>query len=45
VDAIATLVPHAEVLRLPGGHVGIVAGRTAASLWQRTVEFLAAPRG
>ena len=36
----ARIVPHAEVLRLPGGHVGIVAGRAAATLWQRTVEFL-----
>jgi poly(3-hydroxyalkanoate) synthetase len=45
VDAIVKVVPHAEVLRLPGGHVGIVAGRTAASLWQRTVEFLATSRG
>ena len=42
VDAIRTLVPHAEVMRLPGGHVGIVAGRTALALWQRTVEFLTA---
>jgi polyhydroxyalkanoate synthase len=40
VDAIRAIVPHAEVLRLPGGHVGIVAGRTAAGLWKRTVEFL-----
>jgi polyhydroxyalkanoate synthase subunit PhaC len=40
VDAIRSLVPHAEVMRLPGGHVGIVAGRTAVALWQRTVEFL-----
>jgi polyhydroxyalkanoate synthase len=40
VDAIARIVPHADVIRLPGGHVGIVAGRTAASLWKRTVEFL-----
>ena len=45
VDAIVQVVPHAEVLRLPGGHVGIVAGRAAASLWQRTVEFLATSRG
>jgi len=45
VDAIVQVIPHAEVLRLPGGHVGIVAGRTAASLWQRTVEFLSTPRG
>jgi polyhydroxyalkanoate synthase len=44
VDAIVKVVPQAEVLRLPGGHVGIVAGRTATSLWQRTVDFLAAPR-
>jgi polyhydroxyalkanoate synthase len=40
VDAIRSVVPHAEVLRLPGGHVGIVAGRSAAALWKRTVEFL-----
>jgi poly(3-hydroxyalkanoate) synthetase len=40
VDAIRSLVPHAEVMRLPGGHVGIVAGRSATALWQRTVEFL-----
>jgi polyhydroxyalkanoate synthase subunit PhaC len=48
VDAVRSLVPHAEVLRLPGGHVGIVAGRAAAKLWQRTVEFLGSaedPRG
>jgi polyhydroxyalkanoate synthase subunit PhaC len=45
VDAITRVVPHADVLRLPGGHVGIVAGRTATSLWQRTVEFLATSRG
>jgi polyhydroxyalkanoate synthase len=42
VDAIRSVVPHAEVMRLPGGHVGIVAGRTARDLWQRTVEFLSA---
>jgi polyhydroxyalkanoate synthase len=42
VDAIRSLVPHAEVMRLPGGHVGIVAGRTALALWQRTVDFLTA---
>jgi polyhydroxyalkanoate synthase len=40
VDAIRRIVPQAEVLRLPGGHVGIVAGRAAAALWKRTVEFL-----
>ena len=40
VDAIRELIPHADVMRLPGGHVGIVAGRTAQALWQRTVEFL-----
>jgi polyhydroxyalkanoate synthase len=40
VDAIQRVVPHTEVVRLPGGHVGIVAGRAAASLWKRTVEFL-----
>ncbi len=40
VDAIRRIVPHADVVRRPGGHVGIVAGRTAATLWQRTVDFL-----
>jgi polyhydroxyalkanoate synthase len=40
VDAIRRIVPHAEVVRLPGGHVGIVAGRTASGLWKRTVDFL-----
>lgn len=40
VDAIKRIVPHAEVVRLAGGHVGIVAGRAAAALWKRTVEFL-----
>jgi polyhydroxyalkanoate synthase subunit PhaC len=44
-DAIGKIVPHAEVMRLPGGHVGIVAGRSAAALWKRTVDFLAAARG
>jgi polyhydroxyalkanoate synthase subunit PhaC len=42
VDAIRSLISHADVMRLPGGHVGIVAGRSAAALWQRTVEFLTA---
>jgi polyhydroxyalkanoate synthase len=42
VDAIRDVVPHADVVRLPGGHVGIVAGRSAPSLWQRTAVFLAA---
>jgi len=40
VDAVQRIVPQAEILRLPGGHVGIVAGRAAAALWKRTVEFL-----
>jgi polyhydroxyalkanoate synthase len=40
VDAISLVVPQAEVLRLPGGHVGIVAGRSAVTLWKRTAEFL-----
>jgi poly(3-hydroxyalkanoate) synthetase len=40
VDAIRAIVPQSEVLRLPGGHVGIVAGRAAAAMWKRTVEFL-----
>jgi polyhydroxyalkanoate synthase len=42
VDAVQRIVPQAEILRLPGGHVGIVAGRAAAALWKRTVEFLGA---
>jgi len=42
VDAIAELVPHAQVLRLPGGHVGIVAGRTAVRLWDVVADFLKA---
>ena len=40
VDAIQSLLPQAEIVRLPGGHVGIVAGRAAQTLWDRTVEFL-----
>jgi polyhydroxyalkanoate synthase subunit PhaC len=40
VDVIAELVPHAQVLRLPGGHVGIVAGRSAVKLWDITADFL-----
>ena len=40
VDAVAKIVPHAKLLRLPGGHVGIVAGRAAAAMWKSTVEFL-----
>ena len=45
VDAIREVVPHAQVVRLQGGHVGIVAGRAAAALWQRTVTFLAETPG
>jgi len=45
VDAIQSLIPHAEIVRLPGGHVGIVAGRSARTLWDRTIEFLRAERG
>ena len=45
VDAIKAIVPQAEVVRLAGGHVGMVAGRSAAALWQRTVEFLARTPG
>jgi poly(3-hydroxyalkanoate) synthetase len=45
VDAIRKVVPHAQVVRLPGGHVGIVAGRSAPALWQRTAEFLGAAPG
>lgn len=40
VDAIGRVIPHAQVVRLPGGHVGIVAGRTAKALWQTTIKFL-----
>src|SRR6478736_5907614 len=45
VDAIVKIVPHAEAMRLPGGHVGFVAGRAAQALWQRTVEFLSTQGG
>ena len=45
VDAIKTIVSQAEIVRLPGGHVGIVAGRSAVGLWQRVVTFLAATPG
>ena len=44
VEAIKSIVPHAEVTRLPGGHVGIVAGRSAPALWQQTAEFLSSRR-
>jgi poly[(R)-3-hydroxyalkanoate] polymerase subunit PhaC len=40
VDAIGKIVPHAKVVQLRGGHVGIVAGRAAPALWQQTVDFL-----
>ncbi len=40
VDAIGSLLPQAEIVRLPGGHVGIVAGRSARTLWDKTTEFL-----
>ncbi len=43
VDAVGQIVPHAQVIRLSGGHVGIVAGRAAQTLWERTVKFLGAP--
>ena len=39
-DAIAAVVPHAEVLRVPGGHVGTIAGSRAAGLWDRVVDFI-----
>lgn len=38
-DAIARIVPHAEILRLPGGHVGTVAGSGALGLWERVAAF------
>ena len=40
VDAIASLLPQAEIVQLPGGHVGIVAGRSARTLWDKTITFL-----
>lgn len=43
VDAISSIVPQAEIVRLRGGHVGIVAGRAAAGLWPRVVDFLGKP--
>jgi polyhydroxyalkanoate synthase len=45
VDAIGSLLPQAEIVRLPGGHVGIVAGRSARTLWDKTIEFLRASEG
>jgi polyhydroxyalkanoate synthase len=42
VDAVKSFIPHAQVIRLAGGHVGIVAGRSARLLWQQTVDFLTA---
>jgi len=45
VDAISLIVPQAEILRLPGGHVGIVAGRSAQTLWERAVKFLGTAAG
>jgi polyhydroxyalkanoate synthase len=45
VDAISLIVPQAQVIRLPGGHVGIVAGRAALTLWDRTLEFLGKSQG
>ncbi len=41
-DAIARVVPQAEVLRVPGGHVGTVAGSRAVELWDRVVDFIRA---
>ena len=40
VDAVKSIIPHTEVVRLAGGHVGIVAGRSASALWEKTVDFL-----
>ena len=45
VDAISSLIPQTKVVRLPGGHVGIVAGRSAGTLWETTVEFLRGDTG
>ena len=45
VDAIKSRIPHAEIVRLPGGHVGIVAGRSARTLWDRTTNFLKGQAG
>lgn len=45
VDAIASLIPQAEIVQLPGGHVGIVAGRSAKTLWNKTIEFLRERKG
>jgi polyhydroxyalkanoate synthase len=40
VDAIHRVIPHAQIVRMPGGHVGIVAGRSAKALWETTIDFL-----
>lgn len=45
VDAIASLLPQAEIVQLSGGHVGIVAGRAARTLWDKTTEFLRGREG
>jgi polyhydroxyalkanoate synthase subunit PhaC len=42
VDAVKSIVPHAQIVRLAGGHVGIVAGRSARVLWEQTAQFLTA---
>jgi len=39
-DAIAAVVPHAEIVRIPGGHVGTVAGSRAVELWDRVLGFI-----
>ena len=39
-DAVTRVVPHAEVKRLPGGHVGIVAGKAALALWPAVATWL-----
>ena len=45
VDAIGSLLPQAQIVQLRGGHVGIVAGRSALTLWDKTIEFLRADEG
>ncbi len=45
VDALIRVVAHAKIVRLPGGHVGIVAGRAATQLWDIAIDFLRSPTG
>lgn len=38
-DALSKVVPHAQIVRVPGGHVGAIAGSRAAALWNIVAAF------